>query len=196
MVHMIRRRRQGCDGKINPPLPAPAEGLTEMLRDRIQFRMISFMHETMYGLFRDPFRPLEAAGLEPGRKVLEVGCGPGFFTVPASMMVGPEGSVTSLDVSPAAVDHVRHKVEEAGAANVEVLLANAADTGMASESFDLVFVFGLGRVAGDIEKTWKELHRILKPGGTLSIEGRLKPPPLLFRSLGRRNRIARFEKRG
>jgi SAM-dependent methyltransferase len=176
----------------------PISGKDErnMLRDRIRFRSIAFVHETLYGLFRDPYEPLKAAGLRPGQSVLEVGCGPGFFTVPAAEIVGQDGSVTSLDVSPTAVDHVRQKVADAGVTNVEVLLVNAADTGLSAESFDLVFVFGLGHVVGDLGDMWAELHRLLKPGGTLSIEGRLRPPGRLFRSVDGRGRIARFERKG
>jgi ubiquinone/menaquinone biosynthesis C-methylase UbiE len=165
-----------------------------MVRDRIHFRVMALVHETLYGLFRDPYEPLKAAGLRPGQRVLEVGCGPGFFTLPAEEIVGQDGSVVSLDVSPTAVAHVQQKVEEADATNVEVLLANAADTGLPGESFDLVFVFGLGHVVGDLRDIWGELHRLLKPGGALSIEGRLQPPSALFRPREHNGRIARFSK--
>jgi ubiquinone/menaquinone biosynthesis C-methylase UbiE len=165
-----------------------------MSRDCVHFRTMAFVHETLYGLFRDPFEPLRAAGLRPGQRVLEVGCGPGFFTVPAAEIVGRKGGVTSVDVSPAAVRHVQQKIEQAGITNVEVLLANAAHTGLPEERFDLVFVFGLGHVVGDLGDIWTELHRLLKPGGTLSIEGRLQPPVRLFRPAGQRGRIARFRK--
>jgi len=167
-----------------------------MLRDQVRFRTIAFVHETLYGLFRDPYKPLRAAGLKPGQRVLEVGCGPGFFTLPAAEIVGQDGKVISIDVSPTAVAHVRRKVEEAGADNVELLLANAADTGLPEVSFDLVFIFGLGHVVGDLGDVWAELYQLLKPGGTLSIEGRLQPPSRLFRSLNDRGRVARFEKQG
>ena len=167
-----------------------------MLRDRVHFRMMAVVHETLYGLFKDPYEPLRSAGLKPGQRVLEVGCGPGFFTVPAAEIAGHAGEVISIDVSPTAVAHVRQKVQEAGTTNVEVLLTNAADTGLPEESFDLVFVFGLGHVVGDLEAVWAELYRLLRPRGTLSIEGRLRPPPDLFRSLNGRGRILQFEKQG
>jgi D-arabinose 1-dehydrogenase-like Zn-dependent alcohol dehydrogenase len=73
--------------------------------NRLSFRMMSFVHETLYGLFRDPYKALKAAGLEPGQKVLEVGCGPGHFTIPAAEIVGDKGSVLALDVNPLAVAH-------------------------------------------------------------------------------------------
>jgi len=46
--------------------------------------MMSFVHEDMYRVFRDPYKVLKAAGLKPGQEALEVGCGPGFFTIPAA----------------------------------------------------------------------------------------------------------------
>ncbi|MHA1360918.1 MAG: SAM-dependent methyltransferase [Candidatus Helarchaeota archaeon] len=71
----------------------------------------------LYGLFRDPYKVLDAAGLEPGQRALEVGCGPGFFTIPAAHIVGEKGSVLALDINPAAVEHVRRKIKEAGVTN-------------------------------------------------------------------------------
>ena len=58
--------------------------------NKLHFKMMSFVHETLYGLFRDPYKVLKAAGLEPGQRVLEVGCGPGFFTIPAARIIGEE----------------------------------------------------------------------------------------------------------
>jgi SAM-dependent methyltransferase len=91
---------------------------------------------------------------------------------------------------------VQQKVEEAGVTNVEVMLANAAESGLPGKSFDLVFVFGLGHVVGDLGDIWRELHRLLRPGGVLSIEGRLRPPSALFRLREHSGRIARFSKTG
>lgn len=165
-------------------------------KDRIHFRMMSFMHETLYGLFRDADKTLKAAGLERGQKVLEVGCGPGFFTVPAARIVGEAGSVLSLDINPLAVEHVQQKIEEAGLSNIKVMLANAAQTDLPGQGFDLAFLFGLARILGDKDRIWSELHRLLKPEGTLSVEGRLRPPQNLFQPMTRRGRIWRYRRIG
>jgi len=164
--------------------------------NKLHFKMMSFVHETLYGLFRDPYKVLRAAGLKPGQRVLEVGCGPGFFTIPAARIVGEEGSVLAFDINPVAVEHVRHKIEEAGVTNARVIVADATRTELPAESFDLAFVFGLARPIGDMAVIWAELHRLLKPQGILSIEGRLRPPGELFRFVKRQGRIAQFRKVG
>ncbi|MBN1613730.1 MAG: class I SAM-dependent methyltransferase [Deltaproteobacteria bacterium] len=163
-------------------------------RNQISFKMMSFIHETLYGLFRDPYKALEAAGLEPGQKVMEVGCGPGFFTIPASRVVGEEGGITAIDVNPLAVEHVRQKVKEQGRTNVEVLLTNVTQADLPPQSFDLIFLFGLARPIGGVEAILDSAHRLLKLDGILSIEGRLLPPERLFQSVCRQGRIARFRK--
>lgn len=164
--------------------------------NRMHFRMMSFVHETLYGLFRDPYKALKAAGLEAGQRVLEVGCGPGFFTVPAARIVGEKGSVLALDVNPLAVEHAQRKIDESGATNAKVILANAAQTNLPDQSFDHAFVFGLARPIGYIEEIWIELHRLLKPEGTLSVEGRLRPPDRLFQPVKHQGRISQFGKVG
>jgi ubiquinone/menaquinone biosynthesis C-methylase UbiE len=162
---------------------------------KTNFKMMSFVHETLYGLFRDPYKVLDSARLKPGQDVLEVGCGPGFFTVPAARIVGESGSVLALDVNPVAVEHVQQKIEEAGMTNARAIVANAGRTDLSGQSFDLIFVFGLARPIGDMGAMWAELDRLLKPQGTLSIEGRLQPPSRLFQLAGREGRIVQFRKK-
>jgi ubiquinone/menaquinone biosynthesis C-methylase UbiE len=162
----------------------------------MSFKMMSFIHETLYGLFRDPYKALQAAGLEAGQRVLEVGCGPGFFTIPAARVIRPSGSVVALDVNPLAVEHVQKKIDEVGVTNVEVMVANAAQTELPDEAFDLIFLFGLARPIGDMPAIWIELRRLLKPSGTVSIEGRLRPPTELFQPVNQRGRISQFRKTG
>ena len=163
---------------------------------RISFKMMSFVHETLYGLFRDPYKALNAAGLEPGQKVLEVGCGPGFFTLIAARIVGEVGSVLALDVNPFAVEHVRQRIAAAGMTNVKTMLADVIRIDLPDQSFDLIFLFGFPRPIGNMDKIWIELHRLLRQEGTLSIEGRLRPPFGLFYSVKRQGRISQFRKVG
>ena len=138
--------------------------------DRIHFRMISFVHDTLYGLFVNPYKLLNSAGLKPGQKVLEVGCGPGFFTIPAAKIVGEKGRVYALDVNPVAVETVRRKIEKKGLKNVEVMLADASETGLPGESIDVAFLFGVIHALDDMGAVMREMHRVLKANGVLSIQ--------------------------
>jgi len=165
------------------------------LVEKISFKMMSFYHETLYSLFRDPHAVLKKAGLEKGQKVLEVGCGPGFFTVPAADIVGPSGSLHVIDINPYAVEHVQKKIDASGMDNIELSQSDASDMGVDSGSFNNIFVFGLARAKGEgFDAIWPELHRVLKEDGVLAIEGRIKPPEKLFRPEKNEGRIARFAK--
>jgi SAM-dependent methyltransferase len=132
---------------------------------------IRLMHDNpILPLVRNPHKLLKAARLEQGHKVLEVGCGPGFFTIPAAEIVGNEGHVYAVDVHPLAIKRVKQKIERQGIANVEPLLANASDTGLPDGIIDLAFVFGLRYIAGGLNSVLSEVHRVLKPQGRLSFE--------------------------
>ena len=135
------------------------------------FRILSLMHDNpLVPIFRNPYRLLEAAGLKSGQKVLEVGCGPGFFTIPAAKIVGEEGSIYAVDTHPLAIKKVQEKVEREGIKNVNPILANASDTELPDQSIDLAFIFGLRYIAGGLENLISEMYRILKPEGVLSFE--------------------------
>ncbi|RJS79328.1 methyltransferase domain-containing protein [Methanophagales archaeon] len=129
------------------------------------------MHDNpLLPYFRNPQRLLKSAGLKPGQKVLEVGCGPEFFTIPATKIVGEEGFVYAVDVHPLAIERVKDKIEKEGIKNVKPILANASDTGLPDQSIDLAFLFGLRYIACGLENVVPEIHRILKDGGVLSFE--------------------------
>jgi len=129
------------------------------------------MHDNpILPLVRNPNKILRAAGLEESQKVLEVGCGPGFFTIPAARIVGDEGHIYAVDVHPRAVARVKKKVEKAALKNVTPLCVNASNTGLPGGSVDLVFLFGLRSIAGGLESVIFELYRALKPEGILSFE--------------------------
>jgi len=138
--------------------------------DRTHFGIIRFVHETLYGVFVNPQEWLGEAGLENGQRVLEVGSGPGFFTIPAAEIVGEGGRVYALDNNPFAVEHLRLKLKKKAVGNVEVLLEDAAKTGLPDGSLDLVFLFGVFHALQDqVDAVLDEIHRVLKAGGVLSI---------------------------
>ena len=83
------------------------------------------------------------AGLKKGQKVLEVGCGPGFFTIPAAEIVGESGYVYAIDINPFAVKKVQKKLEKNKIQNALVTLEDIRKTSLEKDSIDLVFYFGV-----------------------------------------------------
>ncbi len=146
-------------------------GVKMSLHDRIEFWCISFMHDTMYGLFMDADQLLIPAGLKADDKVLEVGCGPGFFTIPAAKIVGEKGLVYAIDINPFAIKKVEKKIEKSGVKNVKATLTDVAKTNLMDNSLDLAFIFGTIHSLMDIlDSVNLELHRILRQEGTIAIQ--------------------------
>jgi len=145
--------------------------INDLHTSRLSFWMISLMHDNpLLPRLKDPYKLLKAAGLTQGQKVMEVGCGPGFFTIPAAKIVGDAGIVYATDVNPLAIARVEQKIRSQGIRNIKPMLINAAGSGLPDGSVDLSFVFGLRHISGGISGVLSEMHRILKPGGLLSFE--------------------------
>ena len=150
------------------------------------FQCISLMHDNrLLSVFKDPERILKQAGLSMGDKVLEVGCGPGFYTLAAARMVGEKGRVFALDVNPYAIQKVREKAKKTGLNNIVPVCQNAACSHLPGQSLDLAFVFGLPKIAGGRGPLIKELARIIKPGGAVVYQQMRKKNPALTAEMDR-----------
>lgn len=151
---------------------------------KLEFWIISLMHDNPFlRFFRDPYELLNTAGMRKGQKVLEVGCGPGYFTIPAAHIVGKEGLVYAVDVNPFAVQRIQAKISRERLNNVLPMLTNASNTGLPENTIDLAFVFGLPRIAGGLKNLLSELHRILKTEGVLAFRLAGGPKKTLFSAM-------------
>lgn len=114
---------------------------------------------------------LRKAGLRAGQTILDFGCGPGIFTIPAAEITGKNGSVIALDVRSQPLERVREKAVNAGLKNIRTILLESPDlhTGLPDESVDAVLVFDMLHSITDIQSLFLELHRVLKKNGFLSI---------------------------
>lgn len=120
--------------------------------------------------FFPPMKILRGTNIIPGQTVLELGCGTGFFTVPAAKLIGDKGSLTAMDVLQESVDLVTSKIREADLKNVHVVKGNAMDTFLNAESFDAVLLLGLIPAPMlPLNKLLPEIHRLLKIEGSLSV---------------------------
>jgi ubiquinone/menaquinone biosynthesis C-methylase UbiE len=146
-------------------------------------------------LRRQYMRPiLDRVGIQPGERVLELGPGPGAFTIDAARRAGPEGRLIAVDIQPEMIVRLEQRVREAGLTNVETHVAGAYDLPLESESVDRAFLVTVLPEISDQSRALAELWRVLKPGGHLSITEEFMDPdyPFPFETI-RRVEAAGFE---
>ena len=120
--------------------------------------------------FFNPTNILAGVDTLPGQTVLEVGCGTGYFTIPAARMIGEGGSLVAMDVLPESVELTSGKVQSASLNNVRVVQGDALDTGLDPESFHTILLFGvIPAPMLPLSRLLPEMHRVLKIGGTLAV---------------------------
>ena len=113
--------------------------------------------------------PWELGRLEPGERVLDLGCGAGTDTLVAAQMVGPEGRVTGIDMTPEMLAKARGAADELGTENVELVEAEVEQLPFPDASFDVVISNGVIDLIPDKDAVFAELFRVLVPGGRLQI---------------------------
>ena len=127
----------------------------------------------------DPVKTLRGADIKPGQTVLEVGCGTGFFTIPAAQLLGVQGYLVAMDPSAGFIEVVSKKVQLADLNNVHIVRRDALDTKLDTASIDKVLLFGvIPFPLLPLNRLLPEMHRVLKPEGTLGVW--LFPPVVHF----------------
>lgn len=128
---------------------------------------------------------LDRMGLCPGLEVLEIGSGPGRLAVPAAQRVGPKGRVVGLDVQAGMVERLEKRATEEGVTNLQAVLGDGSQDCLPPESFDHVFVaLTLGEIPAR-QESLRQCHRVLRPGGRLSVTELFPDPHFLTRSKAR-----------
>ena len=133
---------------------------------KLNFRIISFILK-----IRDVFYPpkyiLKDVGIRPGACVLDFGCGPGSYSIAIAELLAGTGKVFALDMHPLAIKKVNHTAQKKKLTNIKTILSDC-DTGLPSNSVDIVLLYYTFNDLGNPEKVLQELYRVLKPQGTLS----------------------------
>jgi SAM-dependent methyltransferase len=119
---------------------------------------------------------LERAGVRPGMRVLDAGCGPGRVTLPAARRVGPSGRVVALDVQPRMLAKLAERVEAERLANVDLVEAGLGEGKLPEEAFDVALLVTVLGEIGEKAAALREIHRSLRPGGVLSVTEVLPDP--------------------
>ncbi|CAN5217318.1 hypothetical protein BH09ACT13_BH09ACT13_17050 [soil metagenome] len=113
--------------------------------------------------------PFSLGRLEPGERVLDLGCGAGTDSLVAAFMVGPEGSVTGIDMTPEMLEKARAGAAELGVENVTLVEGEAERLPFEDASFDVLISNGVIDLVPDKDAVFGEIYRVLVPGGRIQI---------------------------
>ena len=110
--------------------------------------------------------PFTLGPIEKGESVLDIGCGAGFDLYVACQMVGKEGRVSGIDLTPEMVEKAQRNLEDA-ACQADIRAASSEAIPFETDTFDVVISNGVLNLSPLKEQTFSEIYRVLKPGGRL-----------------------------
>ncbi|HEY6138426.1 MAG TPA: methyltransferase domain-containing protein [Thermoanaerobaculia bacterium] len=138
--------------------------------------MLGYTDEMLAGIPEPAIERLAGTGnpfalgpLHAGETVVELGCGAGMDTLIASRMVGPQGRVVSIDMTPEMLEAARAAASEAGATNIDFHLGYIEEIPLPDASADVIISNGVINLAPDKKRVFREMRRVLKDDGRLQI---------------------------
>jgi ubiquinone/menaquinone biosynthesis C-methylase UbiE len=106
--------------------------------------------------------------LQPGMRLLDVGCGPGTITVDLAARVAPRTTI-GVDQEPAVIAEAGQMLQEHGSGNVQFKTADLYALGFGEESFDVVHAHQVLQHLTDPVAALVEMRRVLRPNGILAV---------------------------
>lgn len=131
-----------------------------------------FLDSNIRRAMQPPAALIRRSGIQPGMRVLEIGCGSGAYTLEMARAVGATGKVVALDIQPGMLEQLKNKLtrsENTDIRNVEPLLASACQLPFQNGSFDAAFMITVLQEIPDKWRALAEVRRTLRPGGIVAV---------------------------
>lgn len=113
--------------------------------------------------------PFLIGALQPGERVVDVGCGAGLDSLIAARMVGPEGHIVGVDMTPAMLETAQVGALQAGIVNVTLREGYAEALPVPDGWADVVISNGVLNLVPEKSAALREMVRVLRPGGRLQV---------------------------
>jgi SAM-dependent methyltransferase len=130
--------------------------------------------------------PTAIARLKQGEVVVDLGSGGGIDCCLASQKVGSEGRVIGVDMTPEMIRLARANAKKVGASNVEFRLGELEHLPVQDGTADVIISNCVINLSPDKPQVWREIARVLKPGGRVAVSdlALLQPLPDSVRQMG------------
>ena len=106
---------------------------------------------------------------QPGERLLEVGPGTGYYTLPVAGWLSPGGALDVLDVQQEMLDHTLRRASEEGIENIAATLADARELPFPDHTFDGAYLVTVLGEVPDQDAALRELGRVVRPGGRVVV---------------------------
>jgi ubiquinone/menaquinone biosynthesis C-methylase UbiE len=139
----------------------------------------------------------EALEPKPGERLLEVGPGTGYYSLPVADWIRPGGRLDMLDVQQEMLDHTMLRAAEAGLDNITPARGDAREMPYEDGSFDGAFLVTVLGEVPDQDAALRELRRVVKPGGRIVVGELFGDPHMVtHKALRRRAEAAGLQVQG
>jgi arsenite methyltransferase len=125
--------------------------------------------ESVIESFAGTGNPFSLGPIQPGERVVDIGCGAGIDSLIAGKMVGPEGRVIGVDMTEAMLRKARQGAAEAGMQQVDFRQGYGEELPVPDEWADVIISNGVLNLMPDKDAGLREMARALKPEGRLQI---------------------------
>ncbi len=127
----------------------------------------SYHNEEERRKWQNPEAILTNAGVQAGDIIIDLGCGFGFFALPAAKIVGPKGLVCGIDIDSEALETLRKRAIETNLQNIQLKEAQAEEVSLCDHCADVAFIGIALHDFKDPLKVLKNAKSALKPNGRL-----------------------------
>jgi ubiquinone/menaquinone biosynthesis C-methylase UbiE len=113
--------------------------------------------------------------LKQSTNVLELGCGPGYYSADVAQNI-PNGKLTLVDIQQEMLDMAKQRLDSLSITNIIYVQADATALPFENDTFDVVYLAAVIGEVPDKETCIREMHRVLRVGGLLSVTEQCRDP--------------------